>query len=61
VPVENPENVLVKADWHPEDTLVRSLIHPLGDRYLKTYINNIYRLMAGNTSLSLNKPKFLSD
>lgn len=49
------------STWHPEDTLVRHLIYPLGFRRLREYVNNTYRLMAGNTSLSLNKPKYLSD
>jgi hypothetical protein len=53
------------ANWdaymHPEDTLVRSMIYPMGYRPLGEYINNVYRLMAGNTSLSLGRPKFLSD
>lgn len=47
--------------WHPEDTLVRHLIYPLGFRRLREYVNNIARIMVGNTSLSLNRPKFLSD
>lgn len=50
-----------KATWHPEDTLVRHLIYPLGFRRLREFVNNTYRIMAGNTSLSLNKPKYLSD
>jgi hypothetical protein len=50
-----------KNFMHPEDTLVRSMIYPMGYRPLGEYINNVYRLMAGNTSLSLGRPKFLSD
>jgi hypothetical protein len=61
----DPSEVFDNADyastWHPEDTLVRYLIHPLGYRRIREYVNHTYRLMAGNTSLSLNKPKFLSD
>ena len=49
------------STMHPEDTLVRYLIFPTGFRRLHEYVNNTYRIMAGNTSLSLNKPKFLSD
>jgi len=50
-----------KATWHPEDSLVRHLMYPLGFRRLREYVNNTYRLMSGNTSLVLNKPKYLSD
>jgi hypothetical protein len=39
---------------------VRILIEPRGLRYVKDYVNNIWRLMAGNESLTLNRPKYLS-
>jgi hypothetical protein len=46
---------------HPEDTLVKHLIHPCGYRSLKEYLDHYYRIAAGNTSLSLNRPKYISD
>lgn len=46
---------------YPEDQLVRNLIYPLGFRRLSEYVNHVYKIMAGNTSLSLNRPKYLSD
>jgi hypothetical protein len=46
---------------HPEDQLVRYMIHPIGFRRLHEYVNDVYKIMAGNTSLSLNRPKYLSD
>ena len=54
-------NRVQKIGIYPEDTLVRILIQPQGKRYLKEYVNNIWKLMAGNDSISLNKPKYLSD
>lgn len=50
-----------KIGYYPEDALVRILIEPSGVRYMKDYVNNIWKLMAGNDSLSLNRPKYLSD
>jgi hypothetical protein len=50
-----------RKNWHPEDTMVRNLIWPLGYRRLREYVNNTNRIMVGNTSLSLGKPKYLSD
>ena len=46
---------------YPEDFIVKTLMYPLGYRSTKDYLNNVYKIMAGNTSLSLNKPKYLSD
>lgn len=46
---------------HPEDTLVRILIEPRGNRRTREFNTMVWRIMAGNTSLSLNKPKYLSD
>ena len=46
---------------YPEDHLVRHLMYPLGFRRLNEYANHVYRIMAGDTSLSLNRPKYLSD
>jgi hypothetical protein len=46
---------------NPEDQLVRHLIYPLGFRRIREYMNDVYHIMAGNTSLSLSRPKFLSD
>ena len=43
-----------------EDTLARILIHPLGERTKREYINNVWTLMAGG-GVSLNTPKYLSD
>jgi len=37
------------------------MIHPIGFRRLHEYVNDVYKIMAGNTSLSLNRPKYLSD
>jgi hypothetical protein len=49
-------------DTHfPEDTLVRMLIHPRGLRLLREYSSMTMRIMTGATSLSLNRPKYLSD
>jgi hypothetical protein len=45
----------------PEDTLVRMLIAPLGARKINEFNLMTWRIMAGDTSLSLNKPKYLSD
>jgi hypothetical protein len=50
-----------KIGLYPEDALVRILIQPQGKRYVIDYVNNIWKLMAGNDSLSLNRPKYLSD
>lgn len=47
------------VELHPEDTLVRHMIWPMGDR--ENDNNNTVKLMAGNTSLALGRPKFLSD
>ena len=46
---------------HPEDTLVRMLIEPRGSRRTNEFNTMVWRIMAGNTSLNLNKPKYLSD
>lgn len=46
---------------HAEDALVRVLIDPKGKVYKSDYEFNIWSLMAGNESLTLNKPKYLSD
>jgi hypothetical protein len=46
---------------YPEDQLVRHLMYPLGFRRLTEYANHVYKIMAGDTSLSLNRPKYLSD
>ena len=46
---------------HPEDTLVRMLIAPRGSRRTNEFNTMVWRIMAGNTSLNLNKPKYLSD
>jgi hypothetical protein len=50
-----------KIGKYPEDALVRILLEPRGKRYVTDYVNNIWRLMAGNESLTLNRPKYLSD
>ena len=50
-----------KIGIYPEDALVRILIKPQGKRYIRDYVNNIWKLMAGNDSLTLNRPKYLSD
>jgi hypothetical protein len=47
--------------FHPEDALVRHLIYPNGLRRLREYVNFSYKIMAGDTSLGINRPKFLSD
>ena len=52
---------VAKIGYYPEDALVRILIQPQGKRYVKDYVDNIWKLMAGNDSLSLNRPKYLSD
>jgi hypothetical protein len=52
---------VTKIGYYPEDALVRILIQPQGKRYVKDYVDNIWKLMAGNDSLSLNRPKYLSD
>jgi len=57
----NDKNKESKIGRYPEDALVRILIQPRGKRYIKDYVNNIWRLMAGNESLTLNRPKYLSD
>jgi len=49
------------AVHHPEDQLVRYLMYPLGFRRLREYVNHVYKIMAGATNLSLNRPKYLSD
>jgi hypothetical protein len=49
------------AVHQPEDQLVRYLMYPLGFRRLREYVNHVYKIMAGVTSLSLNRPKYLSD
>jgi hypothetical protein len=63
--VANMEEVYSDAEFgntkYPEDQLVRHLMYPLGFRRLREYVNDVYRIMAGSTSLSLNRPKFLSD
>ena len=56
-----PATPLFKLGHYPEDGLVRILIQPQGKRYIKEYVNIIWKLMAGNDSLSLNRPKYLSD
>jgi hypothetical protein len=55
------ENDYNEMKWHPEDSLVRYMMYPLGHRMKKEFINNVYSLMVGKTSLTLNKPKYLSD
>ena len=52
---------IISICHYPEDGLVRILIQPQGKRYIKEYVNIIWKLMAGNDSLSLNRPKYLSD
>ena len=52
---------ILKIGIYPEDALVRILIQPQGKRYIRDYVNNIWKLMAGNDSLTLNRPKYLSD
>jgi len=47
--------------FYPEDALVRHLIYPNGYRRLREYVNFVYKIFSGNTSLGLNRPKFLSD
>ncbi len=47
--------------FYPEDAMVRHLIYPHGFRRLREYVNYTYKIMAGDTSLGLNRPKFLSD
>ena len=54
-------DLVTKIGYYPEDALVRILIQPQGKRYVKDYVDNIWKLMAGNDSLSLNRPKYLSD
>jgi hypothetical protein len=46
---------------YPEDTLVRMLMHPRGTRMMREYTSMTMRIMTGATSLSLNRPKYLSD
>ncbi len=46
---------------HPEDALVRHLIYPNGFRRLCEYNIFTRSLMCGDTTLGLNRPKFLSD
>ena len=46
---------------YTEDALVRHLIYPNGFRRFREYANHVRLIMAGNTGLTLNKPKFLSD
>jgi hypothetical protein len=46
---------------YPEDTLVRMLMHPRGLRMMREYTSMTMRIMTGATSLSLNRPKYLSD
>jgi hypothetical protein len=45
----------------PENYLVRNLIFPLGPRHVNNYVSETYRIMSGNTSMALNRPKYLSD
>lgn len=45
----------------PEDSLVRMLIAPRGSRKVNEFSLMTWRIMAGDTSLNLNKPKYLSD
>jgi hypothetical protein len=54
-------NSITKKYTNPEDTLVQMLISPRGSRNIGLFNTMIWRIMAGNTSLSLNKPKYLSD
>ena len=56
-----PAALIYKMGPYPEDSLVRILIQPQGKRYIKDYVNNIWKLMAGTDALSLNRPKYLSD
>jgi hypothetical protein len=56
-----PAAPVYKWGPYPEDSLVRILIQPQGKRYITDYVNNIWKLMAGNDALSLNRPKYLSD
>lgn len=50
-----------KNEIYPRDTLTRHIIYPLGFRRVTEYVNNVAKIMTGNTSLSLGRPKFLSD
>jgi hypothetical protein len=50
-----------KDTHYPEDTLVRMLMHPRGTRMMREYTSMTMRIMTGATSLSLNRPKYLSD
>ena len=50
-----------KKYYYPEDTLVRILLQPRGVRYVRDYIHGINKLMVGDDSISLNRPKYLSD
>ena len=53
--------IIMRKYSHPEDTLVRMLIAPRGSRRTNEFNTMVWRIMAGNTSLNLNKPKYLSD
>jgi hypothetical protein len=63
--IKQMEHTYTDSDYmlinHPEDQLVRYLMYPLGYRRLREYVNHVYKIMAGATSLSLNRPKYLSD
>ena len=49
------------STFYTEDALVRYMIYPLGHRRLYDYVKFVYPIMAGDTGLTLNRPKFLSD
>ena len=58
--INESKRIMIKYS-HPEDTLVRMLIAPRGSRRTNEFNTMVWRIMAGNTSLNLNKPKYLSD
>ena len=58
--INKSKSIMTKYS-HPEDTLVRMLIAPRGSRRTNEFNTMVWRIMAGNTSLNLNKPKYLSD
>lgn len=50
-----------KITKYPEDALVRFLLQPRGPRFISDYVDNVFKLAGGSDSLSLNRPKYLSD